>query len=93
MLNQILQEIKTSKGPMSLPALSHKLGIERGALEGMLMYWVRKGRLKEDNSQASDVCKSGYCGSSCTRTENCPFITQMPKSYSLHSKDKNNVMK
>jgi hypothetical protein len=93
MLNQILQEIKTSKGPMSLPALSHKLGIERGALEGMLMYWVRKGRLKEDNTQASVVCKSGSCGSSCTGIENCPFIAQMPKSYSLRSKDKNNVMK
>lgn len=83
MLKQILLEIKSAKEPVSLPALSRKLGIDRSALEGMLMYWVQKGRLSEDTTQGLEPCHTGVCGSSCTGPESCPFIAQMPKTYSI----------
>ncbi len=86
MLSQVLQEIKNSKEPVSLAALSQKLNIERGALEGMLAYWVRKGHLSDDTEQVetnSAVCASGACGSKCTGVNNCAFVAKMPKVYSV----------
>ena len=50
MLSQVLYEISNSKEPLSLAVLSRKLGIESGALEGMLAYWVSRGRLLSDGS-------------------------------------------
>ncbi len=44
-LRQILQELESAQGPVSLNDLSRKLGVERGALEGMIAFLARKGRL------------------------------------------------
>jgi hypothetical protein len=86
MLNQVLQEISKTDGPISLSVLSHKLGIERSALEGMMGYWVRKGRLKSADQSAEvagGTCVSGSCGSSCPGASSCPFIAKMPRTYSV----------
>ncbi len=86
MLSQILHEITSAREPVSLSVLSHKLGIERSALEGMLAYWVRKGRLRNDDKpvEAADAaCTSGSCGSFCPSVSGCPFIAKMPRTYSV----------
>ena len=90
MLNQVLQEITNANEPLSLTALSSRLGIERGALEGMLTYWVRKGRLKDDDVQNESGQVAGSCGGNCSGASACSFVARMPKSYSVPA-DKDNV--
>ena len=68
MLDQVLQEIETAQSAQNLGDLSRKLGIERSALDGMIQFWVRKGRLVDDNAvetQAGVVCSRGSCGAFC----------------------------
>jgi len=95
MLNQVLTEITNADEPISLTVLSHKLGIEPGALEGMLAYWVRKGKLRDDDAEDASACHTGSvgsCGSTCTGTETCSFVARMPKSYSLPVKRKDDEL-
>jgi len=85
-LNSVLQEIEAAGGVLNLDELSGRLGVERGALEGMIQFWVRKGRLKDDDLEmdaAMSSCGlSGACGN-CPGPANCAFVMKMPKSYSL----------
>ena len=45
MLRQVLETLEQAQGPIPLDELSRQLGIEHSALEGMVSFWVRKGRL------------------------------------------------
>ena len=47
MLSKILKAFRESDGPLDLNELSHRLGTERSALEGMLETLVRQGKLRE----------------------------------------------
>jgi hypothetical protein len=85
MLIQVLREIKTSQSTLNLDDLGRKLGVERSALQGMIDYWVRKGRLQDDQEMAitPDICTSVGCAGSCTGSRNCSFKVKMPKTYSI----------
>jgi len=89
MLQQVLQEIKQAQGPVNLNDLARKLGVERSALEGMIQFWVRKGRLTDDILEAEtphDVCES-MCSNSCPGPSKCAFVMSMPRTYSLRLDD------
>ncbi len=92
MLKQVLQAIETADGPVHIAALSRQLGIERSALDGMIAFWVQKGRL-QDSETADTACAptSGHCGPTCTPTGRCAFVAKMPKSYSLPSSARHTV--
>ena len=90
MLNLVLQEIAKSVAPVSLAALSQKLGVEPGALEGMLTYWVRKGRIKADDPMATAGAKCTGCCSNCKGAASCPFVARMPLAFSLRSEKDDN---
>ncbi len=86
MLTQVLHEIITAREPLSLTRLSAKLGVEPSALEGMLAFWVRKGRLRDDDAEEALTCQTGSaggCGHTCTGPETCAFVAKTPKRYSL----------
>ena len=86
MLHQVLQEIEAAQGSINLNDLSQKLGVERSALVGMIQYWVRKGRLKDDvreNNLSLNACSTGTCSGSCPGPQGCPFIMKMPQTYTL----------
>jgi hypothetical protein len=85
MLKQVLKEIEAAGGTISLDALGQRLGLDRSTLEGMIQFWVRKGRLKEDNffSSGTGNCVTGSCGGSCSGPQGCPFTMRMPRTYSL----------
>jgi hypothetical protein len=86
MLKQVLQEIKAVQGTISLTELSRKLGVERSALEGMIQFWIRKGRLKDDEREAEQLfatCGGGSCGGSCPGPQGCPYVLKMPRTFSL----------
>ncbi len=81
MLYQILDAIEQANGPVSLDELSQQLQIEAGALEGMIAFWVRKGRLK-------DTAIAGCCGSGrgCTcgaYPKGCVFSQTGPRVIAL----------
>ncbi len=76
MLQQVLQALETTSGPVSLDELSRRLGIERSALEGMIAFWVRKGRLQ---ASAGGPCGRG-CGHCGPRAEGCVFNAGGPRA-------------
>jgi hypothetical protein len=91
MLRQVLQELETAGGSISLTELARKLDVEPGALVGMIEFWVRKGRLIDDarvNDAALGSCSTGSCGGSCSGPQGCPFIVKMPQTYTLAPPDK-----
>lgn len=90
MLQQVLTEIRASQGTIRLDELSRKLGVERGALEGMISFLVRKGHLRDEEEhdeallcEVGSICSSG---GSCPGPQECPFVMKMPRTYSLNIK-------
>ena len=85
MLRQVLHEIENANAPITLQTLSHRLAIELSALQGMIDFWVRKGRLRDDDTVADDcsISMGGGCGSSCAKATGCAFVIETPRSYSL----------
>jgi len=85
MLNQVLNEIKNSKNGLNLNELSRKLDVDRSALDGMIQFWVQKGRLVDEDAEEANSCPTsgGSCGASCSGPEGCAFVMEMPKSYSI----------
>lgn len=83
MLQQVLHEIETAQGPVDVAGLSRKLGVERGALEGMVAFWVRKGRLRSSQEgMVEEACGGGLgCGGVCPGPEACPWVLKLPRSY------------
>jgi hypothetical protein len=85
MLRKLLQAIETADGPVHVAALSRQLNLDHSALEGMIDYWVRKGRLQvRDRSDTVCIPSSGHCGGGCSGAAACPFIARMPKSYRIN---------
>lgn len=83
MLHDVLRAFEQSHGPVDIGELARKLGIDQSALDGMIRYWIRKGRLKE-NQFLSTGCSGSGCGSSCASgPQGCPFVGKMPRSISL----------
>jgi len=84
MLNQVLHEIENSQGPITIRELSRKLAIDPNVLEGMIQFWVRKGRITSDEDLSSG--ENALCSKSCSGTSDCVYITKMPKTFSVPSK-------
>ncbi|MBK8988003.1 MAG: hypothetical protein IPM39_18355 [Chloroflexi bacterium] len=83
MLKEVLHAIESANGPVHVAQLSRQLGIERSALDGMIAYWVRHGRLYDDATSQENACPPGHCGSTCTGAATCAFVAKMPKSYTV----------
>ncbi len=92
MLQQILLELEATQGPVSLSDLARNLGVEQSALKGMIEFWVRKGRLKDDAQEAKAIhslCSGAICGGDCPTSQKCHIVTKGPRTFSLlvHDKD------
>lgn len=83
MLNQVLREIKTAKGSITVQELSLKMGVEPDAMEGMIQFLVRKGLLQGDDTMKNCTTVSGACSTTKCGTSDCVFIAKMPKTYSI----------
>jgi hypothetical protein len=73
-LRQVLEQFEQSEGTVSLPQMARALGIERGTLQNMIDYWVRKGKLREVGAPACTTCGSAAA---------CPFVVALPRCYEL----------
>lgn len=79
MLYQVLQALEAATGPVSLDELSQQLGVERGVLEGMIAFWVRKGRLTD-----SSACPAAAPGCSCSsHPDGCVFDRAAARTITL----------
>lgn len=88
MLWRVLQEFEAASAPLDLNELSRRLGIDRSALDGMIEFWVRKGRLVDDATgaaAATSACAGHGCGGHCASAAHCPFTMTMPRTISLVS--------
>lgn len=90
MLHQILHEFENAVGPVSLNDLARKLKVDRSALEGMIQFWVRKGRIKDSyvasspalnvvKGAAPSACSGLSCAGSCPGPQGCPYVMEMPR--------------
>ena len=85
MLWQVLHEVEAANAPLDLNELSRRLNVERSALDGMIQFWVRKGRLVDDTAgagRATVACANHGCGG-CAGGQGCPFTMTMPRTISL----------
>jgi hypothetical protein len=86
MLRKVLDEVETARAPLDLNELSRRLDLDRSVLDGMIQFWVRKGRLVDDTAgagQAAAVCATHGCGGNCPGPQGCPFTMKMPRMISL----------
>jgi len=68
-LLQVLREIESAQGPVDFNILSRKLGVKRSALEGMVEFWVRKGRVGKSRA----LCADDGCSLVCRGARHCPL--------------------
>ena len=47
MLSRVLEQFEKAKGPLTLSEMARRLGVERSALEGMVQFLVRNGKLRQ----------------------------------------------
>jgi len=81
MLHRVLEELESAQGLADLDGLSRRLGIERGALEGMIDFWVRKGRLQggaRDRGANAAFLGGDVCGA-CPGQRDCPLCVNGPR--------------
>jgi hypothetical protein len=90
MLQQVLQEVKAAGGTVNLNELARKLNVERSALDGMIQFWIRKGRIQDNDlgeARPFQACSTGSCTSSCHGPSGCPFVMTPPRSFSIKLTD------
>ncbi|NJK82203.1 MAG: hypothetical protein HC893_10485 [Chloroflexaceae bacterium] len=86
MLQQVLHEIEQAREPLSLNDLARRLEIDPGTLDGMLTFWVRKGRIVVRDGDESTCTTGSGCGS-CASTVGCPFAGKAPRTFMLKGEE------
>jgi hypothetical protein len=79
-LGQVLAAFEDNSKPMTLAQIARDLDVSAARLEGMIQYWVRKGRLRE-------VVSFSDCGTCGRGPGDCPFTVELPRSYELVTED------
>ena len=78
-LRQVLNIFEENQQPIALSRLAVQLDTPQPLLEGMLDYWVRKGKLRVASGHQD-------CGS-CAKDGDCAFVVDIPRSYELATQD------
>jgi hypothetical protein len=82
-LREVLRAFETAQGPLSLSDIARDLDITPGMLDGMIDYWVRKGKIRPAaGGPACATCSSCSHSKSC-----CTYSPTMPRSYLLVTDD------
>lgn len=83
MLNQVLDHLQAGQGTLKLDELARQLNIEASALQGMIDFWVSRGRIGLAGDGAVGAACGTGCGPSCAAASQCPFVGKMPKIYQV----------
>lgn len=82
-LYAVLDAIQHADGPLSLYQLARQLDIEPSAAQGMIDFWVQKGRLRVQGSDAPTCTPSG-CSTCDTGPTGCPLLLYAaPRRYEV----------
>ena len=85
-LDQLVDELRTERGPVRSSDLARRIGVSEPALEGMISVLTAKGVLSAsaDAIEGGAVACSGVaCGATCIGLDACPFIANVPDTYTL----------
>ena len=74
-LRDVLAQFERADAPLSVRQMARELDISPAMLEGMLAYWVRKGKLRR--VQPGQACNT------CGRAAKCPLVAHLPPAYEL----------
>lgn len=74
-LSKLLSLFENSSGAMSVNSLARELEISPERVEGLIDFWVRKGKITSSSSLKE-------CGN-CSTKGDCPFILELPLTYEL----------
>lgn len=75
-LQKVLDRFAKHDIPRSLKGMARELDIDPGVLDGMIAYWVRKGKLRE-------VSVNGEGCTTCGIKNGCPFVVALPRYFEL----------
>ena len=81
MLNQVLREMESIQGTVRLEEIAARLNLEPAALEGMIAFWVSKGRLAPASVDGDTVACTTACAGACPAAEQCPFVAKLPRMW------------
>jgi hypothetical protein len=85
-LDRIVDELRTERGPIRSSDLARRIGVSEPALEGMIGVLAAKGVLSasSDSMPGEAVACSGVaCATTCVGLDACPFIVNLPTTYGL----------
>ena len=81
MLKQLLTELQQAKGPINMDDLCRKLGVERGVLDEMITFWVRKGKLINTTFVPGNDAGCSHCATSDCSAQGCHTPDKMPRTF------------
>jgi len=85
-LDRLIDELRAAKGPIRSSDLARRIGVADSALDGMIEVLTMQGVLSpptEPSAGEAVACSGVACGSTCVGLEDCPFIADVPATYSL----------
>lgn len=74
-LRQLMDLFEKAEGPLTIPDLAVHLGATRGRVEGLVDFWVRKGRIQVSSSLSD-------CGH-CSVKGDCQLVLESLRVYEL----------
>jgi hypothetical protein len=80
-LREVLRAFEEAEAPMHIGQIAQKLRLRQGALEGMIRYWVQRGRLREVNAPLAS-CSACEVSKHC---KDCVFSMETLRYYELVS--------
>jgi len=86
LLDRLVDELRTERGPVRSSDLARRIGVSESALDGMISVLTAKGVLSAppDPGEGESIACSGVaCGSTCIGLDACPFIANVPDTYTL----------
>lgn len=84
LLNSILETIEHADGPVSLTQIALDLHIDPTALQAMIDYLVRKGRLRVVGAADGTLCAITGCATcSSAGPVACPLVVNAPTRYEV----------
>ena len=81
MLKQLLTELQQAKGPINMDDLCRTLGVERGVLDEMITFWVRKGKLINTTFVPGNDGGCSHCATSDCSAQGCHTPDKMPRTF------------
>ena len=81
MLSQVLRQMQAAQGTLRLNELAARLNVEPSALEGMIAFWVGKGRLNPVSIEGDTANCAAPCVGNCPGATQCPFVAKMPRMW------------